>query len=308
MVKLPIIVGPTAVGKTQIACEVAASLGAEIVSADSRQVYKLMDIGTAKPSPELREGIPHWLLDLVYPDEDYSAANYARDATKVIDRLVAEENVPLVVGGSGLYIRALVDGFFEAPKVDKEIRKRLQAENHGVSLLHKRLKKVDPEAAGRIHSEDLQRIVRALEVYEQTGVPISQLQKSEGPRRLFHPLYIGLQRERKTLYRRIEERVNEMIEGGFVDEVQSLLKRGYSPELNSFSAVGYREMADYVKGNVDLKEAVRLTVRNTKRYAKRQLTWFTGMEGIHWMEVAEERGFDDLVKKIVMTIEEFLAR
>ncbi len=308
MTKLPTIIGPTSVGKTEIACEVAPLIGAEIVSADSRQVYKLMDIGTGKPSPEQRKEVPHWLIDLVHPDEDYSAADYARDADRVIHKLVSGGRLPLVVGGSGLYLRALVEGFFEAPKPSKEMRGKLlkEAEVSGVSALHRNLEQVDPEAAKRIHPQDLQRIVRALEVYQQTGVPISQLQQ-EGAGRRFLPLYIGLARDRRDLYRRIEERVDEMIEEGFVEEVDSLLEAGYSPELNSFSAVGYREIVSHLKENVALEEAIGLIKRNTKRYAKRQLTWFQAVEGIRWIELKEESELSEAVRKISLMVQGFVA-
>ncbi len=308
MIKLPIIVGPTCSGKTRLACEVCSLVQAEVVSADSRQVYKLMDIGTAKPSRELRTAAPHHLIDVVYPDEDYSAADYARDAQMAIDDLLARKKIPLLVGGSGLYIGALVDRFFEAPKADRQARQRLleEADVLGPSVLHQRLQEVDPEAASRIHPKDLQRVVRALEVYQQTGVAISRLQlRTPGGR--FSPLYLGLLRERTALYRRIEERLDKMMEEGFVGEVESLLEAGYSPQLNSFSAVGYREIADHLAGKTELKAAVRLIERNTRRYAKRQLTWFQGVEGIRWIELPGEKDVRDLARHVAAAIRDFLA-
>lgn len=287
MVKVAIIVGPTAVGKTELACDIAHVLDAEILSADSRQIYRWMDIGTAKPDPEQLEEVRHHMIDVVDPDERFTAADFGRGAYALLERSDHQDQPYLVVGGSGLYIRALVEGLFKAPPVDPAIRAHVLRlyDRGGSEALHRELMKVDPVAAQRIHPNDRQRLTRALEVYRQTGTPISVLQESHRKGRQVVPLYIGLIRARTEMYQRIDCRVERMVEQGFIDEVSSLLERGYSPELNSFRAVGYREMSSYVAGNCTLGEAIGLTQRNTRRYAKRQLTWFRNVPGIEWVEL-----------------------
>lgn len=302
---LPIIVGPTGVGKTRVGIEVARMIGAEIVSADSRQIYKYMDIGTAKPSLEQRRIVPHWMIDLVEPDVDYSAARYSQEATEVIKNLLTSDKKVLVVGGSGLYIGALVEGFFPSPPADWDLRQRLieEAQNLGSEALHYRLTRVDPEAAQRIHPNDLKRLVRALEIYELTGVSISKHQAKHKPKGNFSPLYIGLKRRREELRRRIEARVDWMIEKGLIEEVKSILKMGYSPTLNSLNTVGYKEIIAYLGGKFSLDEAVNLIKKNTKAYAKRQLTWFKRISGIEWVDLSEE---PNPVNRVVELVCEFL--
>jgi tRNA dimethylallyltransferase len=303
--KLPVIVGPTAVGKTDIAILVAQRIGAEIVSADSRQIYRYMDIGTAKPSKEQREAVPHWMIDVIDPDVDYSAARYGRQTAEVIKNLQGQGRTTLLVGGSGLYIQALMENFFPAPPPDIRLRERLleDARKAGPGALHSRLSRVDPEAAGRIHPNDTKRLIRALEVHELTGRPISQLQKAHAPRRQFLPLYTGLSRGRGELKSRIDKRVDRMIEGGLVDEVRGILSMGYSEDLNSLNTVGYRETIAHLKGIQSLDETAVLIKKNTKAYAKRQLTWFRRIQTIQWIEASKDEA---MISSIASRISRFL--
>ncbi len=300
-IKLPIICGQTGVGKTEIGIKVASELGGEIISADSRQIYKFMDIGTAKPTKLQRKLIIHHLLDIKHPDEDYSAGKYAKDAEKIIDEVVSKKRLPIVVGGSGLYIKALTDGLFHSPPIDLKIRNRLkqELEKRGIESLYHELRKFDPESASRINSKDRQRILRALEVFKATGIPFSQLQKTTKTNSKFIPIFIGLIRERDELKKRIELRIDKMMQSGFVDEVKRLLEKGYLLSLNSFNAVGYRELANYLKGNYSLKEALRLIKKNTDSYAKRQLTWFKKIDKINWIHL---KGKDDKTEEIIRII------
>lgn len=288
--RLPVIIGATAVGKTELSIQVASKVDAEIISADSRQVYRFMDIGTAKPTREQLEAVKHYMIDVVGPDEHFGAGEYGRAARDLVSQIMSNGKVPLVVGGSGLYLRALVEGFFPAPPVDRSLRKRIleAAEEKGTRSLHERLKEVDPEAARRIHTNDLQRISRALEVYEQTKTPISELQKSRSAHR-FDPVYIGLARDRRELYKRIERRIEEMVGLGFAKEVKRLLERGYSSSLNSFRAVGYREMSAHLSGELTLDEAMARMRKNTKAFARRQLTWFRSLDNINWIDLSDPR-------------------
>jgi tRNA dimethylallyltransferase len=303
---LPVLVGPTAVGKTELAVRIASEIGAEIVSADSRQIYRFMDIGTAKPTREELSVVKHHMIDIADPDEHFGAGQYRTLALSVLNKLAARGKLPLVVGGSGLYIRSLVEGFFPAPAVDEDIRRRIlkEAEECGTEPLHRRLREVDPEAARRIHPNDLQRISRALEVYEQTGTPISRLQNGaeEGA---FEPLYVGLRRDRRELHVRVESRLDRMMRMGFLDEVEGLIDRGYSTSLNSFRAVGYREMAAHLSGELTLVEATAKTSKRTKAFARRQLTWFRKLEGVTWIDLStlSER---EASSQILLTLRERL--
>ncbi|KPJ51165.1 hypothetical protein AMJ40_00755 [candidate division TA06 bacterium DG_26] len=302
--RIGVVVGPTGVGKTEVGIEVARSIGAEIVSADSRQIYKYMDIGTAKPSVEQRRSVPHWMIDLVEPDVDYSAARYGEEAREVIDGLLASGRRVLLVGGSGLYIQALLESFFPAPPVNHELRSRLitQGRSLGTKALHSRLTRVDPHAAARIHPNDLKRLVRALEVYETTGIPISKQQQGHTSRRHFSSLYIGLHREKEDLKRRIEWRVDKMIERGLVEEVQSILRMGYSKDLNSLNTLGYKEVIAHLSGELGLKETTALIKKHTRAYAKRQLTWFKRIPDVQWVDLSETKA----TPMIAATIERFL--
>jgi len=299
--RLLIIVGPTAVGKTGISLRIADRLGnVEIISADSRQVYKYMDIGTAKPTKEELSGVRHYFIDIKLPDEYYSAGKFGREARIKIKEVKASGKVPIVVGGSGLYIRALVDGFFEKQIYDQAVKKKLKEliTRDGVQPLYEKLQKVDPISAEKIHPNDGHRIVRALEVYELTGQPLSEFQKLNSEKASFHPVFIGLNRERKHLYQIIENRVDLMIERGLIDEVKELKKMGYDDHLNSMQTVGYREVFDFLNDKIDYHEMIRLIKQRSRNYAKRQLTWFRKDDRIHWINLDFIKNEDEVIGQI----------
>ncbi len=299
------IVGPTAAGKSTIAIRIAERLGAEIVNADSRQVYRGMDIGTAKPGAAERRRVPHHLIDIRDPAAPLDVAEFARLARAAIVAIAARGRPVLVVGGSGLYLRAIRGGIFAAPPASREIRTRLVnlAGQHGVGHLFGRLRQIDPEAAAWINPNDLRRIVRALEVHEQTGVPISQHQRRHRfAERAFETLTVGLTLARPRLYQAIDLRFNAMIEAGLVDEVRRLLANGYDrkwpqalacereddrlkPVPLPLSTIGYREIAGFVRGEMRLVDAIARAKRESRRLAKRQLTWFRADPEIVWLDV-----------------------
>lgn len=294
------IVGPTATGKSELALAVAPALKAEIISVDSAQVYRGMDIGTAKLPPEERVGldgtpIAHHLLDIVEPDQPFSVADYQKLARKTISAIHQRGNLPLLVGGTGLYYQAVVDPYcFTPTPANNEVRQRLDAlaNKYGNNYLHEQLQTVDPEAAQRIHPNDRRRLVRALEAYALTGQPISKAlarrRQQEAPYRL---AAIGLTMPRHHLYQRIEVRVDKMLEQGLVAEVRQLLKK-YDYRLPALQALGYREIGAYLRGETSLEEAVSLLKRNSRRFAKRQLTWFKRDKRLYWLEVGNEKGKD----------------
>jgi len=288
--KLLVILGPTGVGKTQVSLKLADILDGEIVSFDSRQIYKFMDIGTAKPTKEERERVPHHLVDLISPDKRFTSADYGKKARDVINEIKGRDKQPIAVGGSGLYLKALIEGFFLGPPADQKIRDRLQkeAQEQGEPHLYNRLKEVDPQSAERIHPHDLVRIIRALEVYELTGKCMTYWQQ-EGSYEpfLMNFIKIGLTLDRKRLYQRINQRVEEMIARGLLDEVASLKNKGYSPELKAFKSVGYQELFAYLEGELDFSIAIEQIKLNTRHYAKRQLTWFRKDKEITWLDVSE---------------------
>lgn len=289
---LIIIAGPTGAGKTDVAIELAEQFGAEIISADSMQVYRYMDIGTAKPSKEQRARVGHHLIDVADPDEDFSAARFRRMAGTAISRLHQEGRPIFVAGGTGLYIKALTRGLFGGKEHDPAVREQLrkEAKSLGLELLYERLQGVDPETAQRIGPNDRYRIIRALEVHLVTGKAISDHHKAHGFHRVrYRTLKIGLGADRETLYSRIDGRVELMLKSGLVDEVKWLLAHGYHSGLKSMRSIGYRHVADYLEGRLSWEETVRLFKRDTRRYAKRQLTWFRADPEIIWMD-PEENG------------------
>jgi len=291
--RLIAIVGPTASGKSQVAMEIASKINAEILSADSMQIYRYMDIGTGKPSPEDRGRIPHHLIDIIFPDETFSAANYKERARGIIDELRKAGKNILIVGGTGLYIKALLRGLFLSPEADQSLRQELRekADRLGRKFLWHELKEVDPASASRLHPNDTLRIIRALEVYRKTGIPLSHWQKEHAfGDRPYEVLKIGLMREREDIYCQIENRVDHMIKRGFGEEVRSLLNMGYGRHLKSMQGLGYKRMVEYVYGERDLEEAIRLIKHETKAYAKRQLTWFRRDPEVRWVHYPEGKG------------------
>ena len=301
--KLVVVCGPTASGKSSLALELARRTDGEIVNADSMQVYRGMDIGTAKPSPVELAEVPHHLFDLVAPDEEFTAADYGRLARAAVTDIYRRGRVPIVVGGTGLYIRCLLAGLAESPGADREFRTECQriVDEHGEGALHEQLRQVDPLAAARIHPNNRVRVVRALEVFRQTGRSICQWQEEHAfADRWCDCLKMAISDERTQLYARIDERVDRMINAGLVDEVAGLLAAGYSPGLKSMSAIGYREICGYLQGRFDLAEAVALIRQNTRRYAKRQLTWFRAERDIHWLQPPVD------LAAITATVQDFL--
>ena len=286
-----IVQGPTATGKSELAVRLAEQLNGEIVSADSLQVYRGMVIGSAAPGPDLMARVPHHLIGIVAPDTPFTAADFAREAGFAIAGILQRGGVPFVVGGTGLYIRALLGGLIDVPAGDAELRGELAAwaERDGIEALIRELVQVDPETAARLHPNDRVRIIRALEVSRITGKPFSCLTSEHGFREArYEVLKIGLARERAELYRRVEERVDHMLTAGLVDEVRGLLASGFPPELKSMGAIGYKEICRYLAGEISLAEATVLIKRDTRHYLKRQLTWFFRDSATNWFEYPEK--------------------
>ncbi len=291
--KLVLILGPTGVGKSKVAIEVALHVGGEIINADSQQVYRVMNIGTGKPAPEQRRKVAHHLIDIIDPDEEFNVAMYRERALKSAQEIWSKGKRVILSGGTGLYIRALTHGLFVGPSKDPKIRKRLEqeAQEKGLGSLYGRLSQVDPDATSRIHPNDRQRIIRALEVFEVTGKGMSQWQREHGFKESpFETLKIGLNRERVELYGLINGRCDEMIAKGFEEEVRGLIERGYSLDLKPLQSVGYRHMGLYISGSMNLEDAISLMKRDTRHLAKRQLTWFRSDQEIHWFHPDRERG------------------
>jgi len=298
-----VIVGPTASGKTGVSIELAKLINGSIISADSMQVYKYMNIGTAKPDEAEKSGITHYMLDVVEPDEDFSVARYRQMALECIEEIVRQKKRPVVVGGTGLYINSLIHNIsFSETIRDEELREELkrEAEEKGNKYLHDKLKEVDPEAAARIHENDVKRVIRALEVYKHTNLPISkhnQLSRLEPP--AYNYIIFGLNWDREKLYERIEKRVDAMLEAGLVDEVKSLIQMGYDLGNTARQAIGYKEVLKYLRGEYSFEETKYILKRDTRRYAKRQLTWFRHLQGINWIEMDENTGYETVARKII---------
>ena len=313
---LLVLCGPTAVGKTELALLVAEKFACEIISVDSMQVYRHMDIGTAKPTTAERERIPHYLIDIVNPDDNYTLGRFIGDAETSVQRILAHGKIPLLAGGTGLYFKGFLDGVFAEDQIiaakdqgegDREIttlrhslRKRLHEE--GSAVLHRKLAQLDPESAARIHPNDTQRLLRGLEIYHLTGITWSQhlADQVKGPPR-YRTLKIGLTRPRKNLYERINKRVLHMVAQGLLSEVKGLLAMGYDKDLKSMQSIGYRHMISFIENKWSWEKALERLARDTRHYAKRQYTWFSGDPEIIWYDV---KGTD----KIFQTIELFLAQ
>jgi tRNA dimethylallyltransferase len=300
--RVVILLGPTGVGKSLLALEWAEELRGEIISADSMQVYRYMDIGTAKPTLDDQKRVRHYLIDLVTPDQPFHAALYRTLGRKMIDQLFQNKTPIWVVGGTGLYIKTLTQGLFSSPKIDSHVRESLkqEAKEKGADALYERLKKVDPKTAFHLHPNDLFRIIRALEIFDSTGVPISfyreQHRFGEKP---YLTLKVGLEMNREMLYHRIEERVDEMLEKGFLQEVERLMEMGYGPELKPMQSLGYKQMVQFLLKEIGWDEAVGQIKRDTRHYAKRQLTWFKADPEVHWWDESMDRG------KIFLEIKSF---
>jgi tRNA dimethylallyltransferase len=291
--KIIMVCGPTAIGKTSVAIQMAEKLVGEIVSADSMQIYRYMDIGTAKPTAEERRRVIHHMIDIVDPDAIYDAARFSRESRASINGIIERGRLPIVAGGSGFYIKALLHGLCEAAPEDMAVRERLTAaaRQGECGNLHKRLEACDPQAAQNIHPNDAYRIIRALEVFEAIGMTMTQFRKrhafADAP---YDVLKIGLFMDRQALYERIERRVDVMIEEGLFDEVRHLLAMGYHERLRPMQALGYRHMSSFIRGDETWEKAVEALKRDTRRYAKRQLTWFRKDSEINWFDPGDIKG------------------
>jgi len=298
IIPLLVICGPTASGKTRLAVELGADLPIEIVSADSRQVYRWMNIGTAKATTDERDQVPHHLLDVVDPDESFTAADFMRLGREAIGRIHSRKRLPVVVGGTGLYITALIHGLVDAPSSNVQLRQALleTEEREGEGTLHRKLCLIDPESARLIAPQDRIRVVRALEVYQLTGERLSSMQKSHalGSQQHYRVLYVGVTADREMLYQRINQRTEAIFSGGIQQETECLLRRGFHPQLKAMQTIGYRECIRAQQGDIPWAEALAQTQQETRRYAKRQLTWFKKNNSIIWVDSVRE--FDKIRK------------
>ena len=294
-----LILGPTATGKSALAVALAERLDGEIISADARAIYKELNIGTAKPPPYLRARVPHHLIDLLDPTEHYDVMRFRHDVLKVLKEIRARGKLPIVVGGSTLYISALTGTFFAGPKADPQIRQRLEAEPQ--EQLRARLEEIDPEAAQRIHPNDRVRTVRALEVYELTGLPISRWHKESKVPFPYTFTKIGLTLERKVLYERINTRVEQMLAAGLLEEAKAL-KVKLTPEMPAYRTIGYEELFQYLDGRISYDEAVRLIKKHTREYAKRQIIYFKREPDVHWIEVTR-KPLEEVLKEVLGILE-----
>ncbi len=302
------IVGPTAIGKSRIGVEIAKALRTEILTADSCQVYQGMDIGTDKPTPAERQGVPHRLIDLVAPDQTFNVGDFRRHALLEITRLHSQGLLPLIIGGTGLYIRGLLRGLCPGPPANWSIRQALtqEATERGWPFLHEKLQQVDPDLAQRLHPNDQPKVLRALEVYQTLGVPFSQVQRQHQFQEIPFPfLLIGLTMDRQTLYQRIETRVEREIDQGLVQETKQLRQQGYSRNLGSMKGLGYRQFSGYLAGEYSYEEAVRLLKRDTRHFAKRQMTWFRKEPAIQWVTVDESDTPETTAERILKMITNF---
>lgn len=297
-----VIVGPTGVGKSDLGVLVAEQVRGEIVSADSMQVYRKMDIGTGKVMGGELRGVPHHLIDIIDPDQDFTVAEYVKRADAAIKDICARGKVPVVVGGTGLYVKALVEDFlFPDQGADWAFRDRMRAlaAEEGNDAVYERLRRIDHIAAERLHPNDIRRVIRALEVFENTGVPMSQQISNHGPaQRRYETLTIGLTCSRDELYRRIDLRVDGMVERGLVDEVRSLMATGFCEALTSMQALGYKEILGYLRGEYDLAASIDILKRDTRRYAKRQLSWFGKDKDTQWFDRADWPDMGELARHI----------
>lgn len=301
--KPPLIVltGPTASGKTALSVELAGQLNAEIISADSIQIYRHMDIGSAKVTPDEMKGIKHYLIDELNPDEEFNIYRFKELATKYINRIYSKGKIPMIVGGTGFYIQSIVyDVDFSKTDDSHEYRHELEqlAEKHGAIYLHKMLMDVDKVTADKVHYNNVKRVIRALEYYHDTGMPISEHNAAQQERiSPYNFIYFVLTDERSRLYERIDTRVDEMFKSGLVDEVKWLLNNGCTPDMISMQGIGYKEVVSYLNGEMGLDETIELIKKNTRHFAKRQLTWFRREKEVEWIDLSEY-GYD---KNIMLT-------
>ncbi|MBY0120604.1 tRNA (adenosine(37)-N6)-dimethylallyltransferase MiaA [Bacillus sp. S/N-304-OC-R1] len=298
--KLVVLIGPTAVGKTKLSIELAKRLNGEIISGDSMQIYKGMDIGTAKIKANEMDGIPHHLIDIKDPDEPFSVAEFQDIVRKKISEISLKGKLPMIVGGTGLYIQSVIYDyhFSDAPSDDKfRIMLEKRAEEEGNDVLHDELNKVDPISAERIHPNNIRRVIRALEVYHCTGKTINEIQENQNPELMYNTAIIGLTMDRDKLYQRINSRVDIMMDEGLLEEVENLYKQGLK-DCQSIQAIGYKELYEYFGHTISLEEAITLLKQNSRRYAKRQLTWFRNKMNVDWFDMSEVVEISTFEKKL----------
>ena len=303
------IAGPTASGKTALAVELAKELNGEVVSCDSMQVYKRMDIGTAKPTAEEMQGIPHHMLDVAQAWEDFSVSRYCNQAAPIVDDIIAQGKTAIIAGGTGLYMDSLIRGNNFAPFPSTGVREALEAraEAEGIQPLLEELAQVDPESAGRLHPSDRKRIIRALEVYRETGITITEHNRRtrEVPPK-YRPVWLGLDfSDRAALYRRIDRRVERMLEAGLLDEIRSLLESGIPETCTAMQAIGYKEFLPVLRGERGLCDAAAEVCQSSRRYAKRQLTWFRRNPNMHWIARREDGAPDEIIRQARQILQEF---
>ena len=304
-----VIVGPTAVGKSRVAVEVAKFFETEVLTADSRQVYRGMDIGTDKPVIEERQSVPHRLIDLVNPGESFNAGLYRRQASDEVERLYRDCRLPLVVGGTGLYVRALLKGLCNAPQADPVIRASLrkEADDQGYDKIYAKLAHVDPVAAAGLHPHDKSKVIRSLEVYQLSGRRMSEFQQEHRfAEQRFSALIIGLNRDRDVLYRRIEERIDWQLAHGLIEETEQLLAQGYQRDSAAMKGLGYRHVAGFLAGEYDAAEMVRRFKRDTRHFSKRQMTWFRNELGIQWLTIEESESVQHTAARVIEQVNQFL--
>ena len=298
-----VIIGPTCSGKTSLALNLAKNLNTEIISADSRQIYKYLDIGTAKPTLEELNSIKHHFIDILDPSAEFNASMFEIEALKIITELHSQNKIPIIAGGSGLYVKALIDGIFDSIDSDEDYRiELLELKNKfGNEYLYEELKKIDPVSAEKMLPQNWKRIIRALEVYKISGEPIWKLQSSHQREVNVNFIQYGLNWEREILYKNIETRVDKMIEDGLIDEVSNLINK-YDKSLNSLNTVGYKEIIEFLENKISKERAVELIKRNTRRYAKRQLTWFRKDEHIKWIDISSLSEIEKVSSEIIKHI------
>lgn len=297
--KVIVIAGPTCSGKTLLAILLAERLNSEIISADSRQIYKYLDVGTAKPGNEQLEKIKHHFISILEPGEIYNVSRFENDALNIIQSLFSKEKIPIVTGGSGLYIKALVDGIFDVAAADDELRSEYLEKRklYGNDFLYEELKKTDPESASKMLPQNWKRVIRALEVFHTTGKTIGVHHQEQKRELNINFVQYGLRWDREVLYKNIEHRVDEMIANGLVEETKSLIEK-YDRNINSLNTVGYKEIISFLNNEISLHRAVELIKRNTRRFAKRQLTWFRADERIIWFDVASQKDLENIADEI----------
>ena len=295
-----VIVGPTCSGKSHLSVQVASQLSTEIISADSRQIYKKLNIGTAKPSQADLNKVKHHLINILNPDENYDANKFSIDAENIITKLSAERRTPIVTGGTGLYIKALIDGMIECADKNDELRNELlqKKRQFGNEYLYEELKQIDLQSASKMLPQNWKRVIRAIEVFYTTGKPIWQHQKMQKRKSNFNFYQVGLLWNRTALYKNINNRVDSMISDGLVEEVKNILNQGYDRSLNSLNTVGYKEIISYLDGEISFDRAIELIKRNTRHYAKRQMTWFNADKRINWYKLSSSEDLDNLANGI----------